>query len=108
MFQTCARVTISHEGGFFFKRKEYLIKKKLKDIYWFQRGEEKEREKDRLDASHAHPKGDGTCNLGMCSAQEYNPQPFGVWDDAPTNWATSATAEEHLTLFYFFKAFIYF
>ena len=24
----------------------------------------------------------------MCPDQGSNPQPFGVWDDAPTNWAT--------------------
>ena len=28
---------------------------------------------------------DGTCKLGMCPDWELNPQPFGVWDDAPTN-----------------------
>ena len=26
--------------------------------------------------------------LGMCPAWESNPQPFGVWVNAPTNWAT--------------------
>ena len=28
--------------------------------------------------------GDGTHNLAMFPDQESNPQPFGVWDDAPT------------------------
>ena len=31
---------------------------------------------------------DGTHNLGMRPDQESNLQPFGVWDHAPTNWAT--------------------
>ena len=31
---------------------------------------------------------DQTCNLGMCPVQGWNPQPFGVWDGAPTNGAT--------------------
>ena len=34
------------------------------------------------------PAGDGTRNLGVCPDQEFNPRPFGLWDDAPTNWAT--------------------
>ena len=28
---------------------------------------------------------DRTCNPGMCPDRESNPQPFGLWDDAPTN-----------------------
>ena len=28
--------------------------------------------------------GDPTHNLGMCPDQGLNPQPFGVWDNAPT------------------------
>ena len=36
--------------------------------------------------------GDQRCNLRMCSEQESNPQHCGVWDDAPTNWATLARA----------------
>ena len=31
------------------------------------------------------PNEDWTHNLGMCPMQGSNPQPFGVWDDAPTN-----------------------
>ena len=34
----------------------------------------------------------GTHSAGMCSDQELNLQPFGVWDDTPTNWATPARA----------------
>ena len=41
------------------------------------------REKHRL-VVHALT-GDRTCNLGMCPALKSNPQPFGVWDSAPTN-----------------------
>ena len=29
--------------------------------------------------------GDRISNLGMCPDQEANPQPFGLWDNAPTN-----------------------
>ena len=32
--------------------------------------------------------GDQTCNWGMCPDGKANPQPFGVQDNAPTNWAT--------------------
>ena len=32
--------------------------------------------------------GDWTLNLGMCPSLESNPQPFGVWDNAPTNLTT--------------------
>ena len=32
------------------------------------------------------PTGDHT--LGMCPGWESHPQPFGVWNNAPTNWAT--------------------
>ena len=33
------------------------------------------------------PTGDRTYDLGMCPDRESNLPPFGVWDDAPTNWA---------------------
>ena len=29
-----------------------------------------------------------TCNLRMCPNQEWNPKPFGLWDNAPTNRET--------------------
>ena len=41
------------------------------------------------------PTGDRTWNLGMCLDWELNPQPFGLWDDASTNWATPARAGGH-------------
>ena len=31
---------------------------------------------------------DWTHHLGMCPNWKSNPQPFGVWDNASTNWAT--------------------
>ena len=31
---------------------------------------------------------DQTLNLGMFPNQKLNPQPFGVQENAPTNWAT--------------------
>ena len=31
--------------------------------------------------------GDQTCNLVMCPDWELDPRPFGVWEDAPTDWA---------------------
>ena len=34
------------------------------------------------------PTRNGTRNLGMCPDQEWNPQPFGIWDNAQTSWAT--------------------
>ena len=47
---------------------------------------EKERERniDQLPPICA-PARDQTRNLGMCSDQESNLQPFGVWDDTPAN-----------------------
>ena len=35
-------------------------------------------------ASCMPPTGDRTCNLGMCPDQGLNPQPFGAWDNIPT------------------------
>ena len=60
-----------------------------------ERGREKHRceidnvrEKDWSAASCTAPSGDWTLSLDMCPDQESNPQPFGVWDDAPANWVT--------------------
>ena len=36
---------------------------------------------------------DQTRTLGMYPDQESNPQPFGLWDNAPTNWAIAARAQ---------------
>ena len=36
------------------------------------------------------PTGDRTCNLDMCSDWVLNPPPRGLWNNAPTNWATSS------------------
>ena len=60
-------------------------------VYWFEREKERNinvREKHRLVASYTHPNQVQTCNLGMCSDWESEPQPFGVWDDTPTSWPT--------------------
>ena len=42
--------------------------------------------------------GDQTCDLSMCPDQELYPQPFGIWNNAPTNWATLTRG-----LLFFFK-----
>ena len=47
-----------------------------------------ERETSILVASRICPTEAGTSNLGMCPDWELNPQPFAVWDDAPTNSVT--------------------
>ena len=43
------------------------------------------REKHQSVASCAFPTGYRTCNLGTCPDLGSNLQPFGLWDDAPTN-----------------------
>ena len=54
-----------------------------------EEGRERERNIDvretviGLPPVHA-PTRNQTHNLGMCPDWESNPQPFGVWDDAPT------------------------
>ena len=34
------------------------------------------------------PTWDQTCHLAMCPDQESNLQPFGIWNDTSTSWAT--------------------
>ena len=53
-------------------------------------GERTETERETIDwfSSTCAPAGDQIHNLGMCPDWELNLQPFGVWDDVPTNWAT--------------------
>ena len=36
----------------------------------------------------------------MCPDQELHLQPFGVWDNAPTNWATQTFKEEIISIIY--------
>ena len=79
--------------------------------YLRERGREKERgwyinerEKHRLVASRRQvrnidqlppilsPSGDWTLSLCMCSDWKLNLWPSGLWDNAPTNWATLARA----------------
>lgn len=41
----------------------------------------------------------------MCPDWETNPQPFDVWDQAPTNWAIWHLAREDCTFIEFFSIF---
>ena len=56
-----------------------------------ERERERKREKHNVREKHptlppVHtPTRDRTHSLGMCPDQESNPQPFGVWENAPTN-----------------------
>ena len=52
---------------------------------WTERG--RERNIDQSPPIHTQT-GDGTCNLGMGPDQGSKPQHFGIWGNAPTNWAT--------------------
>ena len=66
-------------------------------IDFLERGEGRERnidvkEKHQSVASCMHPDWDQTRNLDMCPDRESKPQPFGLGNDAPTNWATPARA----------------
>ena len=58
-----------------------------------ERGREEERQRER----NIHPlplicapTWGWTCNPGMCPDWESNPQPSGLWEDAPTNWTIPA------------------
>ena len=53
---------------------------------------DKEEEKYQLVASPTSPSGNQTYNLGLCPDPELNPWAFSLWDNTPTNWATSARA----------------
>ena len=46
------------------------------------------RERYQSVASRTHPTKDQNHNLGTCSDQGSDPQPFVVPDNTPTNWAT--------------------
>ena len=65
------------------------------------RGREREREKetniDRPPLTHT-PTKDRSPNLGMCPDQESNPQPLGLQDYAPSNWAVLARAIQLLLM----------
>ena len=79
-----------------------------------QEGREKERNIDVRNIDWlppiCSPPGNSTHDIGMCLDQELNLKPFGVWDHAPTNWATMAGAS--ISFFYFlqeyFKDWIFF
>ena len=73
--------TISHEGMFI-------------DVWEREREREREREtfiwgKHPLVASHTHPKWGSHRKPRLCVlTSDWNHNRFGVWDDAPSNWAT--------------------
>ena len=55
-----------------------------------EEGREKERnigmtEKHLSVASCTHPNQESNPNLSMCPDQELNPEPFGAWNNTPTN-----------------------
>ena len=54
-----------------------------------------EREKHQLVASCMCSE-DWACNLGTLPDWELNLQPFGVWDGAPTDWATQPGLDRFL------------
>lgn len=57
-----------------------------------ERGRQRERQDNQLlPASSVCLMGGGTCNPGVCPDQIPKLQPFGVQEDAPTNWASWAT-----------------
>ena len=62
----------------------FLVKKKFFFLMW-------ERNSDQLPLALTLT-GAWTRNLGMCPDWGSNPQPFGLQDNAPTNWATLARA----------------
>lgn len=54
-----------------------------------ERGRQRERQDNQLlPASSVCLMGGGTCNPGVCPDQIPKLQPFGVQEDAPTNWAS--------------------
>ena len=63
---------------------------------------------DQLPPTQA-PSGDWTCNLGMCSDRKLNPQPFGVQDGTPSNWATwpGLILSFFLSFFFFLRFYLF-
>ena len=51
------------------------------------------KEKHQSVDSSRRPNQDSTHNLGVCPDWELNLQPFGVWDDVPTNLSDPAIAK---------------
>ena len=69
-------------------------------VYWFERHthiDVRERDTDPLPPVRTLTRG-RPWNLGTCPDQELSLQPFGVWDDAPTNGATRPGLPSHLCL----------
>lgn len=57
-----------------------------KDFIEFREREQgRGRETHRSVASHTWPDLGSSLKLGMCPNQKWNPQPFGLWDDPPTD-----------------------
>ena len=72
---------------FIFKVCLLILKRKKR------RGWERERERSKHWLPPIHSlMGCRTCDLGMCPDWDLNPSFFGLWDKAPTNWATLARA----------------
>ena len=97
----CSQEKIQRIFFFFFKSKSFLFlyKNKNREFYFFKvyfvliqgsgEGRKRERNISQLPTACASA-GDQTCNQGMCPDEEPNPQPFGLWDNTPANWATPA------------------
>ena len=99
------KVLLSHYFFFFF----YLILTRGHFFIAFRerrRGEERERELSMWERNVdqlllvSSRTGDRTHNWGVCPYWKSIPQSFGVWDDAPTNWATLARAESLFLKYY--------
>ena len=83
----------------------FLKKSPPEDIFSLLRERKREREtqrgrnEGRKGGKHQYallvraPTGDGTHNLCMFPDQKLNPQPFGLWGNAPTNSASPARAK---------------
>ena len=56
-------------------------------VYWFQRERKEERERN-IDCLPPLCTPTRNRTQGTCPDWGSNPPPFGVWDNAPTNWAT--------------------
>ena len=58
-------------------------------------------EKCRLVASHTIPDWESNPQLNVCALTgNWTLNLFGVWDDAPTNWATQPGHEHLLSVYY--------
>ena len=86
-----------HQINYLFYLFTYLFIKNM-CIDFRERGMERKSEKHQRERETSigcllHEPQTGN-NLGLCPDHELNAQPFGVWDNAPNNWATLARADE--------------